>query len=481
MKYSYSVIQMREADTAAIKSGITAQELMERVGHALAQTVLCAMQKTGIDDALFVCGGGNNGGDGFVAARILLEKGKEVAVLCAATKFTDECKSAKESFYGEIYGVMPRRRYALIVDCLFGTGLSREPEGNEAALIDFINHSGAYVVSCDMPSGLSENGIAFSHCVRANETLAIGQIKNALYLADGADVSGGIAVADIGIPARSRGVEIWGQEDIKPFFPKRRSHSHKGDYGDATVLAGNSYSGAAFLAAGACLKSGVGYTRLRVPESLYPFAVGKLPACLLKEYNAPDGEMLASACIATGMGAGVSEQYFELLTELVTGYTGTLILDADALNTLSLFGVELLKEKACQIIVTPHVGEFARLTKKSSQDVLNNCVSYAEDFAKEFGVTVVLKNNRTVIANGERVAISVSGSPALAKGGSGDVLSGFMAGTAARGVPCFEAACIACNLVGNAGEYAAHEMGEYAPDATDIIAYLPKVMSDILS
>ncbi len=470
---------MREADEAAVAGGVSAQQLMKRAGSALSQAIKRIMQNTGIDDVLFVCGGGNNGGDGFVAARLFQEEGKEVAVLCMAKNFSEECKRAKEAYRGEVYGVMPRRRYALVCDCLFGTGLSRAPEGDEAALIDFINSCGAYVLACDIPSGLSGSGIAYPHCVKASETLAIGQLKDALFLADGADVAGRISVADIGISVQSRGAELWERQDVKTYFPKRKSHSHKGTYGDATVLAGSSYTGAGFLAAGACLKSGAGYTRLRVPQELYSSAIGKLPVCLLKEYDAVDGEMLASSAIVYGMGAGVSEQNYNLLRELVTGYTGNLLLDADALNMLALYGTDLLKEKAGRVVITPHIGEFSRLIGKSVQKILENPVELAEDFAREYGVTVILKNNRSVITDGERTAINVTGSPVLAKGGSGDVLSGFLAGMLARGVLCFEAACSACYVFGKAGELAAEEMGEYAPEATDVIGYLSKAMRDI--
>lgn len=478
MKYSYSCSAVREADCRTIESGVPASELMERAGQALADRVSSVMHEQKIDDALFVCGGGNNGGDGFVAARILADAGKEVSVLCVAEKFSEDCERAKAKYRGEILGKLPRRRYALIVDCLFGTGLTREVVGTEAALIDMINGSGAYVISCDLPSGLGESGIAYSHCVHANETLTIGYLKNALLLADGADHAGKISVADIGILPPARGAEIWEKEDVKRYFPPRASHTHKGSFGNAAIFAGSKYTGAAFLAAGACLKSGAGYTRLIVPKEIYSFAIGKLPACVLKAYEGI-GDLLSSNAVALGMGAEPSEHFYEFLKNLISHYTGTLVLDADALNTLSLFGVDVLKKKQCNVIITPHIGEFSRLTKKSVQEILREPVELATEFAKAYGVVVVLKNNRSVIADGERVAINTTGSPALAKGGSGDVLSGLLAGTVSRGVPGFEAACVASFVLGKAGEYAAREMGEYAPDATDVIAYLPKVMRDI--
>lgn len=479
MKYAYSNQQMRRFDEAAIAAGTPALMLMERAGKALAQAVSEACHRLGAGDVLFVCGGGNNGGDGFVAARILHEAGEEVAVLCLAQKFSPDCAAVKAQYKGELLGRIPRRRYALIVDCLFGTGLARPVGGESAALVDFINGSGAYVIACDLPSGLMEGGIAGETCVRADETVTMGQLKQALLLSDGADVAGKISVADIGIPAAENGAEVWENADVKAFFPRRRSNTHKGSYGTACILAGGAYSGAAFLAAGACLKSGAGYTKLCVSGELYPHAIGKLPAAVLREYKAIDGDILGADALAVGMGSGVSEQLYVYIAELLTNYTGTLVLDADALNTISAYGTEVLSKRACRVVLTPHPKEFSRLAECSVKEVLADPVGMAKEFAARFGVTVLLKNNRSVITDGVRVAVNPTGSPSLAKGGSGDVLSGLLVGTCARGVQPFEAACVASYLLGRAGELAAREMGEYAPDPSDTIAFLAAAQTSL--
>ena len=475
MKYAFSNAQMRAADAAAIAAGTPSRELMERAGMALARRVSEVMQKKGFSDVLFVCGGGNNGGDGFVAARHLQEAGEDVAVLCVAEHFSADCEAARRQYDGECYTRIPRRRYALMVDCLFGTGLTRPIEGENAALVELINSAG-YVIACDLPSGLSEGGIAPSVCVRADETVTMGLLKQCLLLADGADRSGTISVAEIGIGALGRGAEVWEGSDVKKFFPPRRSNSHKGSYGAASILAGDTYTGAAFLAAGACLKSGAGYTKLYVPKEMYPFAIGKLPSAVLREFQAIDGELLASDCIAAGMGAGVSERLYVHLEELLRAYTGTLVLDADALNTIAAYGTEVLGKKSCRAILTPHPKEFSRLMGKSVGEILSDPIEAAKRFAAERGVIVVLKNNRTVITDGERVAINRTGSPALAKGGSGDVLSGLLAGTCARGVDAFDAACVSCWLLGKAGEITAERMGEYSPDPLDTIGAIAEAI-----
>lgn len=479
MKYAFSNEQMRRADAATIAAGTPSLELMERAGQALARAVAEAMSRKGASDALFVCGGGNNGGDGFAAARILADAGEDVSVLCLAEKFSPDCAAMRERYKGETLGRIPRRRYGVIVDCLFGTGLARPIEGINKMLVDFINGSGAYVIACDLPSGLGECGIAPEVCVRADETVAMGQMKQALLMADGADFAGTVTVAQIGIHAEERGAEVWEASDVKQLFPPRRSNTHKGSYGAACILAGGAYSGAAFLAAGACLKAGAGYTKLCVTERLFPSAVGKLPAVVLREFKAIDGDILAADCIAAGMGTGVSERLYVHIAELLSAYTGTLVLDADALNTIAAYGTEVLNKKSCKVILTPHPKEFARLAGKSVGEVLVNAAEEAKAFAARCGAVVVLKNNRSLITDGERVAINPTGSPALAKGGSGDVLSGFLAGTCARGVPPFEAACAASWLLGKAGEIAAEKMGEYAPDPTDVIGFLPEAICSL--
>ncbi len=476
MKRAWTYAEVRAAEKQAIAGGASVSALMQRAGSALADAVGRAMERLGITDALFVCGGGNNGGDGEVAAKILFERGLDVAILRLSGTTSSSCPC-------EVMGRIPRRRYALIVDCLFGTGLSRPIAGAEAELVDFINHSGAYVIACDVPSGLSRGGVAEGSAVRADETLTMGCLKAELLLSDGADLSGEVSVADIGL-SFGGGAEIWEEEDIRALFPKRKSHTNKGDYGAAAILAGDGTLGAPLLAAGACLKSGAGYTKLYLPALPSPegeelrrtVIAAKYPACIVK--TQPRGPLSCKSCeaVAFGMGAGVSAATESVLRELLSTYAGTLVLDADALNTLAACGTDMLHTKKCRVIVTPHIKEFSRLTGKTTEEIVRDPIGCAREFSKEYAVTVLLKNNRSVIAEGDRVAINTTGSATLAKGGSGDALAGFLAGTCARGTPPFEAAVCAAFLSGRAGELAAGEMGEYAPDAEDVIARLPLAM-----
>ena len=475
----YSNKEAWEEQRKVVASGIRTRELMERAGEALAKKVAFTMDNLSAKEVLFVLGSGNNAGNGFVAARILMEQKREVKVLCMADKIAPECAIVKIRYKGEILKQIPQRRYPLIVDCIYGTELKRPAEGDNAKLISMINASRAYVISCDMPSGLGENGMAFSPCVYADETVAIGCLKNALLLNEGVDHAGKITVADIGVSYQGAGVEVWEDKDVKAFFPRKQSSVNKGMFGRVSIVTSGARMGAAMLAANASLRSGAGYTMLRVPERFTQVAATALPSCIVEDFNALDDGILSSDALAIGMGSGVSKGLYSIIKQLLTGYRGTLILDADALSALAEFGLEPLQHKSCEVILTPHPKEFARMCNTSVKEVLENSVSCAQKFALEHGVTLVFKNNRTLITNGIRTAINFTGSPALAKCGSGDVLTGFLAGTSARGLTPFDAACVACFVFGRAGEIAEEEYGQYAPTSSDIVASLPYAIKSL--
>ncbi len=467
MKRAYSIQEIRDAEKHAMEK-VSSLDLMERAGKILAEIVLKTAKKLDFKEVLFVCGGGNNGGDGFCAAELLREK-LEVSVLCLAEQFSFDCEHMRNLFKGEILGRIPRRRYPLIVECLLGTGAKGEPRGKTKELVDFIGRNGAYVIACDLPAGLSEGGICAPTHVKADRTVTIGGYKQALLLSDGADIAGEIFLADIGLLPEG-GAEIWEERDVSALFPTRKSHVNKGNFGKAAILAfPNEYPNAPLFSASACLRSGVGYTQLFATEPLFTAAIGKNSA-MLQKFDL--SRAMQADAIAFGMGAGDSSKVYETLCILLKEYEGILILDADALNACARFGTEILKEKKCRAVLTPHIGEFARLTKRSAEEILVNPVSVAQAFAREHKVTLILKNNRSVITDGVRTAINTTGCSALSKGGSGDILSGFLAGTCARGIQPFEAACASCYLLGRAGELASKQKGEYGATVEDIIALL---------
>ena len=486
--------EMRAADKYTIEAlGVPSQTLMERAGAAIADEAEALLRGRGGGSVLAVCGVGNNGGDGWCAARLLMERGYRTAVYGVGGETSADCAAQRQKYRGEVLAAFPEERFDVVIDALFGTGFHGVPTGAAAEAIAHINASGARVLSADIPSGLNGDSGQGTLCVRADVTVAVGELKYGLLLGKGRDVCGKIVRKDIGIalPQPPRG-SLCDGADFAPLFPRRASFSHKGSYGRAALLGGSlAYSGAPLLSAGAALRGGCGYTELCVPRSLFPYCVGALPEAVLTAVPEEDGciaadeEFLQKLCgradaIAVGMGAGKSRPLHAIVRFLLQRFGGTLVLDADALNALAAYGLSVLQEpRACSVVLTPHLGEFARLCGESVPCVQERGAELASAFAAKYGVGVLLKGNTTLFADGFSARCVVSGTPALAKGGSGDVLAGILAALAARGIPAAEAACCAAYLLGRAGALAAEAVGsEYSVCGRDVIAALPRAIAE---
>lgn len=264
------------------------------------------------------------------------------------------------------------------------------------------------------------------------------------------------------------------QKTVASLLPKRKRNTNKGDYGKAAIVAGSEeYTGAAYLAAAACLRAGAGYTALFVPENIFPYYVLKIPEVLLKKFDRLE-DLLIYDSIAYGMGMGVSEKVADGAAWLIGHFTGKLILDADALNSLAKYRnlSEVFAQKKGDVLLTPHVKEFSRLCGESVEEILANGLNAAKEFSVYHGVTVLLKNAVSVIENGEKSCVNERGTAGQAKGGTGDVLSGVIAGLCASGLSVFDSACAGAYLVGYAAELAGEKISEYSLTATDLISYL---------
>ena len=274
---------------------------------------------------------------------------------------------------------------------------------------------------------------------------------------------------ELGIPVPiDSSVEILDAGQIKNFYPKRARNSHKGTYGSCNIVAGSKrYAGAAVLSLKGALRSGCGYVKLTSCEYVKSLLVTKLPQVIF--LDEPD---LTSQAIAIGMGMGATRETYNAVEYLLKNYCGSLIIDADGLNALSGFGTDILKEKTCKVILTPHTKEFSRLTKLSVGEILKNPVEISKEFSKVYGVTMLLKGAASIICEGDRVAINMRGTTALSKGGSGDILSGFMCGCLARGLAPFDAASCAAYTLGVSAEIASAERTDYCATADDIIKNL---------
>ena len=258
------------------------------------------------------------------------------------------------------------------------------------------------------------------------------------------------------------------EQDVSALFPKRKRNSHKGDYGSANIIAGSDrYPGAAALAVSAALKSGCGYVKLTTTENVKLALAARYPQVIYL-----DKCDLKSRAIAIGMGCGVSAQLYDEIKFLTQNYYGTLIIDADGLNCLSEFGADILIKSRCSIVLTPHLKEFSRLTGKSIFQLSQNPVGCAREFADKYGAVVLLKGAASVITDGGRTKINTRGTTALAKGGSGDMLSGYIAGSAARGLTPFNAAVCAAYTMGLSAEISSEQKTDYCATADDILKNL---------
>ena len=253
--------------------------------------------------------------------------------------------------------------------------------------------------------------------------------------------------------------------DIGKLYPARKRNSHKGTYGSANIIAGSDrYIGAAALAAEAALKSGCGYVKLTTTEKVTLALAAKYPQVIYL-----DGADFNSEALAIGMGCGVNESLYSTIEKLLKSYHGKLIIDADGLNVIAKYGVNVLKKKSCSVLLTPHAKEFSRLTGVEVNDIVNAPLNFSQSFAREFGVTVLLKGADSVITDGFKTYINTRGTTALAKGGSGDMLSGYICGSAARGLDIFDAAVCGAYTMGVAAEISSEQKTDYCATAKDVL------------
>ncbi len=477
MERVLTVSQMQQADKYTICDlGIGEEVLVQRAGGVVAKEI----ERRFLGGRVLVCiGKGNNGADGKVVAEILSKKhGFTVATV---------------NISNGIFKVF-ENKFDIIVDCIFGTGLNREVEGKYKTAIELINKSGAYVVSCDIASGLNgDNGKVMGVAVKANLTIAIQEYKLGHFLNDGIDYSGEVVARDIGI-------SVWEENCTKKlndksayeYFKPTNRNVHKGNFGKCAVIGGSKdYSGSVVLTLSAitAFKMGIGYVNLAVPECLFTAYVGKVPEVILTAIKDENGyltcdkdvinKLLSYDSIAIGMGMGVNEGCYQIIEYLIKNYDGKLVIDADGINCLAKFGKDILKEKKCQIVLTPHIGEFCRLVNIERQELLENSLEIVRDFARQNNLVVLLKNAVSLISDGTDTFINTTGCQGMAKGGSGDVLSGVISGLLARNDCTAETVATASYLFGRAGEIAEREQNQFTMTATDIIGALPKAINSL--
>ena len=488
-----SAAEMRALDRHTIDTlGVSGEVLMETAGRAVADRVLTILAEAsgGPAPVGVICGVGNNGGDGFVVARHLHQFGTPVfAVLVGSPEYLSPDAATNHRRMMAL-GVPVENadwtvpRGGVVVDALFGTGLSRPLEGDarEAALrINRAGEGGATVVSIDLPSGLdADTGQVLGIAVRARETVTIGLPKLGLCLEPGRSRAGRVHVARIGIANEAPGVsprgEVWTRAACGRRLPARPADGHKGSYGHVLLIAGSrGKTGAAHLAALGAARAGAGLVTVACPAGVNEILEIKTTEAMTVPVADTEDQCFASAAIsrlvslanerdvvAMGPGVGQHSETAGLMCELAKLIEQPLVIDADGLNA---FGGEsglssILKARSAPTVLTPHPGEAARLLGVASGQINRDRVAAARQLAELTGSLVLLKGAASVIAGAEgRVAITPTGGPSLSAGGTGDVLTGMVAAFLAQGLDAWDAAVIAAWVHGDAGDRLARRAG----------------------
>jgi NAD(P)H-hydrate epimerase len=501
--------QMREADTRTIRElGIPSIVLMENAGRQVVAALEAHYSDLLSRHLAILCGRGSNGGDGFVIARTLHQRGVDVAVFVLGSiadvrgdarlnleilgrlglttvEIADE--QAWELHFSEI------AESDLIVDAIFGTGLKAPLSGMMETVVADVNGSGIPVLSVDLPSGISaDTPELIGDCIHASMTVTLGAPKPPLVLPPGEGRAGNVVIADIGIPSAvidnvdGPRLELLTREEVRELLPPRQLESHKGDYGHVLAVAGSmGKTGAAYLTALGALRSGAGLVTVATPRSCLPIVAAMAPEYMTVGL-AEDamGHLAAGAVdqvlaierdvIAVGPGLGTGEAVASFVRALVERGTVPLVLDADALNVLAgrpdtLNGADGSRD----LIITPHPGEMGRLAGISTTDVQANRIEVARNFATSRHLYVILKGHRTLVATPDgKVFINPTGNPGMASGGSGDLLAGMVAAWLGQLLDT-EAACkLAVFLHGLAGDLAEADEGEVALTAGDLVTRL---------
>lgn len=518
------LVTTSEVQRLEAECGVPLTQLMENAGLAVAQEAWLMLGEIAERRILVLAGPGNNGGDGLVAARHLKDWGADVIVYLLKPRAEDDAvyKQAIEHAIPMVVegddDTSKRLSDAmsgaeLVIDALLGTGSSRAIESPLADVLDMLRDARANrlpprLIAADVPTGVdADTGAADPRTVAADETVALGFSKVGLHVLPGSQYAGRVEVVDIGIPSSMAGevkTELLSRRWAQEHLPARPADAHKGTFGSVMVVAGSpKYTGAAYLSCTGALRSGAGIVTLACGKSIHPILAAKLTETTFEPLDDKDGALTAneahsvlramergyeSLLVGPGLGESGYQQAFlrGLLPALSTepprdSRRGlrAIVIDADGLNNLVKIDnwPALIK---VPVILTPHPGEFARLTGLDPTDVQADRLALARRFADKWGVIVLLKGAPSIVAAPDgRARINAYTNPGLATGGTGDVLAGVIAGFVAQGVDPFDAACLGLFVGSLAGELVRQELGSAGMLASDVAHALPSAMRDL--
>ncbi|MDS0526212.1 NAD(P)H-hydrate dehydratase [Clostridium sp. SHJSY1] len=478
--------------------GIQGIVLMENAGYGITNELINKGE-----NFIFICGIGNNGGDGLVVARKLIIENKKVKIyIVGDTKkvsygfkvnYEILTKMSVDLEFVNIEDNIEKiktdiQNADIVVDAIFGIGLNRKIEGEIHKLIDLINQYSRFTIAIDNPSGLDCNtGNPLGLAIKAKETLVIEVFKKGYFNLKAKKFLGKITVIKIGIPKNvvekySENIKMLEDLEYKRMMPIREVYGHKGSYGKVLILAGSQgFTGAAYLVTEAAVRTGAGLVTLLVEKEIQSLMSAKLTEAMTICYDEKVKiEQLINKVdiIICGPGLGCENKNKDMLEKCISNSKCPILIDADGLNIISE-KESLLKKLKGRAVFTPHPGEMARLTKKSIEYIESNRIDVCRRYSKDYGVITVLKGYNTIISDGDSVIINNTGSSKMASGGMGDCLSGIIGSLIAQGMEIFSAAKLGCHIHGTIGDLVGKE--NYVVNARDIIVNIPKVMQYILT
>lgn len=514
MRRVLSVDNMRKSDAATITAGIPGKELMYRAGVGIYNTLINESLLVESDcsekDVYIFCGSGNNAGDGYVLALLLKEHDFNCRLILCSDKFSedgkyyyDKCITAgidivraadfSEKSFEEV------KKY-ILVDCLLGTGFKGSPREPLKSIIESINRyrnngkGNITVVSVDINSGLDGDSGLYDTCVISDITISIGDLKSGLLLNKAKDVIGKNINIDIGIEPLEEPYYLLEELDIKSCFPERKNDSNKGTYGYIALIGGSyRYSGAIRLAsmANAAMRSGAGVVMVASPATVCPMIIPDILESTIFPLSDREGEVIFNKneldelmgrvrVIAFGMGIGCTDETKKMLDYLLVNYTGILIIDADGLNALAAMDKEILNRTSCkQVILTPHLKEFSRLSGYEVVDIKSQPIQLSAQYAKNNNVILLLKGPTTLVTDGVKIYMVNRGCPGMATAGSGDVLSGILAAVCGYSNDHLLSVAAGAYINGLAGELAQEEYGAVSMIAGDTVSNISKAVKKI--
>lgn len=496
--------EIRKAEELANKNVLSYGDMMESAGMGCAKHIIKNYSEA--KNTVILCGKGKNGGDGFVIARGLRDAKKNVNVILTFKEASDELSEKKKKLIDGTVNIFDGTHITkniisllteadIIIDAVFGIGFKGTLPENIKELFLLSKKSGALKVAVDIPSGLSVNNDGFSDCFRADETLSMLCFKKEHIYKPYSDLCGKVFIIPIGFALLSDGIEAKTSDEIKASLPERPYNSNKGTFGKALIIAGSyKMPGAAVIAAKGSLISGAGLTYLAFPDRIYNTVTAHLTECVFRPLpSSPNGSLSEEAtkalldeidsfsAVAIGPGITTDKGAEILLISLLKNYKGRLIIDADGINIISR-NIDILKESQAQIVLTPHPMEMSRLTGIPVKEINSHREEIATEFAKKYGVTLLLKGANTVIASPDgKVFINPTGASSLSRGGSGDLLTGIIVSLAAQGMNANETAVAGAYIHGLAGEIAEKKFTSYGATVEYITECVPKALSKIIS